>query len=185
LTKVAAQTAPTASSLVLNAWDDILPTSSHNRILIKASFKKLLEPAPILRIGDQRISGVRSDTRGSFWQFHAGDLKAGTSYELSLVSSDGHSLCQPWTLSTMPAPDDCQASFVFWFIRALVGTILLAALILVSSGLAEVIAEYGTRAVIDDELAGFVNNDILLRRWNLISVNHRVRSMVHPQISLD
>jgi hypothetical protein len=109
LTKVVAQTAPTASSLVLNAWDDgelvhVLPTSSHNRILIKASFKKPLEAAPILRIGDQRISGVRSDTRGSFWQFHAGDLKAGTSYELSLGSSDGHGLCQPWTLSTMPAP---------------------------------------------------------------------------------
>jgi hypothetical protein len=111
LTKVVAQTAPTASSLVLNAWDDgelvhVLPTSSHNRILIKASFKKPLEAAPILRIGDQRISGVRSDTRGSFWQFHAGDLKAGTSYELSLGSSDGHGLCQPWTLSTMPAPDE-------------------------------------------------------------------------------
>jgi hypothetical protein len=111
LTKVVAQTAPTASSLVLNAWDDgelvhVLPTSSHNRILIKASFKKPLEAAPILRIGDQRISGVRSDTRGSFWQFHAGDLKAGTSYELSLGSSDGHGLCQPWTLSTMPTPDE-------------------------------------------------------------------------------
>jgi hypothetical protein len=111
LPKVVAQTAPTASSLVLNAWDDgelvhVLPTSSHNRILIKASFKKPLEAAPILRIGDQRISGVRSDTRGSFWQFHAGDLKAGTSYELSLGSSDGHGLCQPWTLSTMPAPDE-------------------------------------------------------------------------------
>jgi hypothetical protein len=111
LPNVVAQTAPTASSLVLNAWDDgelvhVLPTSSHNRILIKASFKKPLEAAPILRIGDQRISGVRSDTRGSFWQFHAGDLKAGTSYELSLGSSDGHGLCQPWTLSTMPAPDE-------------------------------------------------------------------------------
>jgi hypothetical protein len=111
LTKVAAQTAPTASSLVLNAWDDgelvhILPTSSHNRILIKASFKKLLEPAPILRIGDQRISGVRSDTRGSFWQFHAGDLKSRSLIRTFLVSSDGHSLCQPWTLSTMPAPDE-------------------------------------------------------------------------------
>jgi hypothetical protein len=111
LTKVVAQIAPTASSLVLNAWDEgelvhVLPTSSHNRILIKASFKKPLEAAPILRIGDQRISGVRSDTPGSFWQFHAGGLKAGTSYELSLGSSDGHGLCQPWTLSTMPAPDE-------------------------------------------------------------------------------
>jgi hypothetical protein len=40
LTKAVAQTAPTASSLVLSAWDDgelvhVLPTSSHNRILYK------------------------------------------------------------------------------------------------------------------------------------------------------
>src|SRR6202048_5173915 len=93
------------------SWDDgdlahVLPTSSHDRILIKASFKKPLDAAPILQVGDQRISAVRSDTRGSFWQFHAGGLKPGTSYELSLRSSDGRSLSQSWKLSTMPGPDD-------------------------------------------------------------------------------
>jgi hypothetical protein len=108
LTKAVAETAPAAS---MNSWDGgelvhVLPTSSHNRILIKASFKKPLDVTPILHIDERRISGVRSDTRGSFWQFHAGDLRSGTSYELSLVSSDDHSLCQPWTLSTMPALDE-------------------------------------------------------------------------------
>ena len=91
-------------------WDDgdlvhLLPTSSHDRVLIKASFKKPLDAAPILQVGDQRVRGLRSDTRGSFWQFHAGDLSSATRYELSLTSADGRSLCQPWTLSTMPAPD--------------------------------------------------------------------------------
>jgi hypothetical protein len=84
----------------------LLPTSSHDRILIKASFKRPLDAAPILQIGDQRIRGLRSDTRGLFWQFHAGDLRPTTRYELSLSSADGRSLCQPWTLSTMPAPGD-------------------------------------------------------------------------------
>src|SRR6202051_914029 len=105
-TPVFAQTSVAGDAAQLQTWDDgdlahVLPTSSHDRILIKTSFKKPLDAAPILQVGDQRISGLRSDTRGSFWQFHAGDLKPGTSYELSLRSSDGRSLSQSWKLSTM------------------------------------------------------------------------------------
>jgi hypothetical protein len=107
--EVFAQASTSSETPAPRNWDDgdlahLLPTSSHDCILIKASFKKPLEAAPILQVGDKRVSGVRSDTRGSFWQFHAAELRPGKSYELSLVSSDGHSLCQPWTLSTMPAP---------------------------------------------------------------------------------
>lgn len=106
-----AQNSSTSAIPVSQTWDDgelehLLPTSSHDRILIKASFKMPLGAAPSLGVGDQRISGLRSDTRGYFWQFHAGDLKPGTSYELSLRSSDGRSLSQSWKLSTMPAPDE-------------------------------------------------------------------------------
>src|SRR5258707_646242 len=106
-TPVFAQISPAGGTAKLQTWDDgdlahVLPTSSHDRILIKASFKKPLDAAPILQVGDQRISGLRSDTRGSFWQFHAGGLKPRASYELSLTSSDGRGLCQPWQLSTMP-----------------------------------------------------------------------------------
>src|ERR1700738_2174383 len=106
-----AQSSQAGETAKSQTWDDgdlahVLPTSSHDRILIKASFKKPLDAAPILQVGDQRISAVRSDTRGSFWQFHAGGLKPGTSYELSLTSSDGRGLCQPWKLSTMPGPDE-------------------------------------------------------------------------------
>jgi hypothetical protein len=105
-----AQTASTANA-AQPGWDDgelahLLPTSNHNRILIKASFKKPLASAPTLQVGDQRVSGERSDTRGLFWQFQAADLKPGTSYQLSLTGSEGKALCQPWTLSTMPAPDE-------------------------------------------------------------------------------
>ena len=108
---VLAQTSPAGETAKSQTWDDgdlahVLPTSSHDRILIKASFRQPLDAAPILQVGDQRISGLRSDTRGSFWQFHAGDLRPGTAYELSLTSADGRSLCQPWKLSTMPGPDE-------------------------------------------------------------------------------
>lgn len=113
-TPVAAQTAAGGGIAARPTWDDgelahLLPTSSHDRILVKASFKKPLEAAPVLRVGDQRVVGERSDTRGSFWQFNAADLKPGTPYQLSLSSSDGRVLSQPWTLATMPAPDDMPA----------------------------------------------------------------------------
>jgi hypothetical protein len=113
-TPVAAQTAAGGGIAAQPTWDDgelahLLPTSSHDRILVKASFKKPLEAAPVLRVGDQRVVGERSDTRGSFWQFNAADLKPGTPYQLSLSSSDGRVLSQPWTLATMPAPDEMPA----------------------------------------------------------------------------
>jgi hypothetical protein len=106
-----AQVVQGGAGLTQHSWDagelvHVLPTSSHDRILLKTSFKGRLEAPPNLQIGDQRVIGQRTDTGGSFWQFHAADLKAGTTYRLSLASSDGRSLCEPWTLSTMPAPDE-------------------------------------------------------------------------------
>ena len=106
-----AQVVQGGAGLTQHSWDagelvHVLPTSSHDRILLKTSFKGRLEAPPNLQIGDQRVIGQHTDTGGSFWQFHAADLKAGTTYRLSLASSDGRSLCEPWTLSTMPAPDE-------------------------------------------------------------------------------
>jgi hypothetical protein len=111
ITTTVAQTAPAVGTATQQTWDDgevahVLPTASHNQILVKVSFKRPLEVAPALQVGEQRIVGERSDTHGAFWQFHAADLKSGTPYRISLSSSDGRALCQPWTLSTMPAPDE-------------------------------------------------------------------------------
>lgn len=93
------------------AWDagevdHLLPTSSHDRILIKASFRQPLDDVPAMLVGDRRVPGERTDTRGAFWQFQADDLKPGTQHKLALIKDDGRALCQPWTLATMPAPDD-------------------------------------------------------------------------------
>jgi hypothetical protein len=93
-------------------WDagqlaHLLPTVSHERMLIKASFKQPLSSAPVLNLGPRRVRGERTDTRGEFWQFDAPGLRPATTYRLSLSSADnGRSLCEPWTLGTFPAPGD-------------------------------------------------------------------------------
>ena len=61
---------------------------------------------PALLIDQQHFPGQRTDTRGGFWQFQAGELKPGTQYRLALIGGDGKALCEPWSLATMPAPDD-------------------------------------------------------------------------------
>lgn len=91
-------------------WDagqvaHLLPTVGHDRLLIKASFRAPLSTAPVLAVAGQRVEGVRSDTAGQFWQFHAADLRPGTPYRLELIGGGG-ALCEPWTLSTFPGPEE-------------------------------------------------------------------------------
>ena len=84
----------------------ILPTVNHDRILIKVSFTKLFEEPPILSIDNRQIYGRKTDTQGYFWQFDAPNLKPKTTYQLVIQDKDGVSLCDPWPLSTFPAPND-------------------------------------------------------------------------------
>lgn len=92
-------------------WDHgelvhILPTVSHERIRIKASFKRSLESAPVLQVGGEKtVRGVMTDTEGRFWMFDASGLSAGTRYELALKTESGRNLCAPWPLKTFPAPE--------------------------------------------------------------------------------
>ena len=91
-------------------WDagsvrHVLPTVSDSRVLIKVSFNGPLPASPRLRIGSAEIAGRMNDTAGVFWQFHATGLKPDSPYSLALTGSDGRALCEPWTLSTFPAPE--------------------------------------------------------------------------------
>ena len=91
-------------------WDaglvrHLLPTVSDSRILVKASFTRPLSGAPILRVGARDFSGQMNGTDSSFWQFHATGLDPDRVHDLSLITSSGASLCEPWTLSTFPTPD--------------------------------------------------------------------------------
>ena len=93
------------------SWDQgnlvhVLPTVSHDRLLIKASFKSPQQSPPRLSIGSSTIAGVQTDTHGECWRFDAGDLKPGSVYNLSLVDGGGKPLAAPWPLKTFPAPDE-------------------------------------------------------------------------------
>ena len=112
-----------ADSLAQNAappapqtWDPgqvlhLLPTVSDTRMLIKASFSKPLAGTPTMRIGTSSFRGQMNDTEGTFWQFYAAGLQPNRCYSLSLSASDGSPLCQPWDLSTFPAPSVRPDSF--------------------------------------------------------------------------
>lgn len=92
------------------AWDagqlfHVLPAVNHDHILLKCSFRGALGEAPELHADGRRITGQRTDTRGAYWQFDLGDLRAETSYDLELRSAQGMTLAEPWSVTTFPAPD--------------------------------------------------------------------------------
>ena len=103
---LAEQTAPPSAG----DWDagrvrHLLPAVSDSRLLLKASFDRPLSGAPTLRVGSANVTGRMNDTAGEFWQFYATGLEPARRYELSLAGADGAALCEPWGLSTFPAPD--------------------------------------------------------------------------------
>src|SRR6266852_1428887 len=91
-------------------WDQgqvqhLIPTVSHDRFLIKASFTQPLLAAPELEVGTNRVRGQANTASGDFWQFDVAGLTPAMPYRLSLTGAGGRALCEPWSLSTFPAPD--------------------------------------------------------------------------------
>jgi len=84
----------------------LIPTANDRRILIKASFKQALRAAPLLVIAGRKLRGRAGDTQGYFWSFDAAGLEPGRAYRLALVDASGRALCDPWPLSTFPAPSE-------------------------------------------------------------------------------
>jgi hypothetical protein len=84
----------------------LLPTVSHDRILLKSSFQEPLRETPLLHIGGRPIAGERTDSEGSFWQFDAAGLDPSRRYGLVLTDARGRPLCDEWSLATFPAADD-------------------------------------------------------------------------------
>jgi len=83
----------------------LLPTVSHDRILIKASFERALTGTPRLGMDGERFPGRQTDTKGFFWYFDAKGLEPDTTYQLVIKDSLGRNLCDAWPLKTFPAPD--------------------------------------------------------------------------------
>lgn len=93
-----------------DGWDagelaHLLPAASHERFLIKASFRNALAQSPQLAVNGRRSPGRMTDSLGRFWQFDSAGLKPDTLHTLQLVSASGRALCAPWPLKTFPAPD--------------------------------------------------------------------------------
>lgn len=82
----------------------LIPTASHERFLIKASFVAPLRVTPQLAIADRLVPGNRSDGQGRFWQFDVDHLTPDTEYMLRIDDAAGEPLCDPWPLKTFPAP---------------------------------------------------------------------------------
>ncbi len=112
LAAAAAPLLPNTPALAATAqpgWDQgqlahLLPSVSHDRMLIKASFTRPLPTPPTLLVGETRVTGLRGDSAGLFWQFHVAGLRPGTPYRLQLRDGNGRSLAEPWPLKTFPAP---------------------------------------------------------------------------------
>src|SRR5215470_5575768 len=58
----------------------LIPTASHERILIKASFKTTLTDKPRLSVNGKPIEGVQTDLQGRFWRFDVTSLHPATQY---------------------------------------------------------------------------------------------------------
>ena len=89
----------------------ILPTAADRRFLIKVSFGQKQERAPFLNVGNKLTAGARSDRGGLFWSFDVSQLQPAHPYELQLLASTKKPLCDPWTLKTLPDPNDRPANF--------------------------------------------------------------------------
>lgn len=98
-----------AFAQTVDDWDrgavfHILPTVSHERILLKLSLREAQSGAPALTVGGRKITGARTDSRGFFWEFDIPNLAPARAYRLELRSDRGRALAEPWTISTFPDP---------------------------------------------------------------------------------
>ena len=85
--------------------EHLIPTASHDRFLIKASFTEAQVAPPTLEVGNTKVRGQSNAAAGDFWQFDVTGLSPATPYKLSLKGAGGKALCEPWQLATFPAPD--------------------------------------------------------------------------------
>jgi hypothetical protein len=99
-----------ANAQPADGWNEgqlahLIPTASHERFLIKASFKAPLTEAPRLSVNNRTVDGVQTDPAGRFWRFDAPSLQPATQYELRITDAGGAPLCDAWPLKTFPSPD--------------------------------------------------------------------------------
>ncbi len=75
-----------AAGLPADVWNQgqlahLIPAASHERFLIKASFKSVLPDTPRLLVDGKLVTGEKTDAQGRFWRFDAAQLQPATRYE--------------------------------------------------------------------------------------------------------
>ena len=105
-----------ALSRQVSSWDQgmvkhILPTVNDTQMLIKISLKSGLMSPPTLKVGTKRVMGKMEDSQGEYWSFYVDYLVPNKPYQLHLLDGNGKSLCETWSLSTFPAPQDQVKNF--------------------------------------------------------------------------
>ena len=83
----------------------LLPTASHERLLVKASFALPRDDTPRLSVDGGSVDGTMTDTRGRYWAFDVDGLEPQATSRLQIVAPGGRPLCDPWPLATLPHPD--------------------------------------------------------------------------------
>jgi hypothetical protein len=102
--EAAAAAPPPSGGFDAGSVEHLLSTVTHERLLLKASFRRPLSEAPRLRVGGTTVAGRRSDSAGRFWRWDVDGLRAGRPQGLRLLSGRGRSLAEPWQVRTFPEP---------------------------------------------------------------------------------
>src|SRR6478735_3043279 len=99
-----------ATSAGVSPVRHILPTVSHDAMLVKVSFVEPQQP-PKLMVNGAPVSGAVTDGEGRCWAFLAAGLAPSREYKLALSDSRGRPLEDAWLLRTFPAPGDSPNHF--------------------------------------------------------------------------
>ena len=91
--------------------EHILPSVTHERMLIKVSFTNSRPDSPKLNVSGQLVEGVATDLDRKFFTFDVAGLRPNTRYSLQLWDSNGENVTSPWPLRTFPDPDSHPTKF--------------------------------------------------------------------------
>jgi len=89
----------------------LIPTASHNRIIIKVSVAKPFSEPLKISVDGRIFEGVMTDTNGYFWLFDIQNLQTETTYNLIIQDTSGKELTDPWNIKTLPDPDSMPDRF--------------------------------------------------------------------------
>ena len=89
----------------------IIPSASADTLALKVLLDAPPAHAPRLTIDGRIVTAQKLDTDGYAWGFVQKGLKGATTHSLTLTDDKGVALREPWTLKTLPGPDQQPEHF--------------------------------------------------------------------------